>query len=1061
MTIKSNGSCGRKTTINGNSHAMRVLTILITALVASNAQAQDSKNDTTPNDWENISVVSRNKLDYHASLMLPSEKSECSECTSLDGTWKFRWTDKPQERSLNFFLPSYDVNGWDNILVPCPWQLQGYGLPHYTNFQDYGYTNPNYKPTEEERAYGWYGINPQNYVGQYVKEFYIDGKDLKSKGIARVRPRYIIEFAGVKSAFYVWVNGQKVGYSQNSMAPAEFDITDFLHKGSNRLAVEVWRWSDGCYIEDQDMWQTSGIFRSVTLWRRPGIHIRDYRLTPVLSDDLTEGTLTVTSEIEGLENARKKGLKVWVTFNGETKATPAVFTVRNPRIWSAEFPQLYDVRLQLAKGNEVIEDFHYHTAFRSVKIKGEVLYVNNKPIKLKGVNRHEHNPHTGRTIDEATMRMDIELMKQANINMVRTSHYQNTPLFYELCDEYGLYVMAEANQESHRTGIGNRKLGDQPIWRTAHVDRARSLVKRDVNHPSIIFWSLGNEGGGGRNMHAMREEVLSLDTTRVVYLDSDRSQSDIYDEGYLTPDALAKLGKNIGDRPVFMREYAHAMGNSGGNLKEYWDVIYADSSIVGAVIWDFVDQGLAKSINTLGDKGGVISVTTKADGTLSPNFSLNKTDSEFWAYGGDFGDQPTQGPFLLNGLVAPDRTPHPHYYEVKKVYQNIRFSLDSHADGNTPYTVSLVNLYDFTPLSAFDYRYEWLADGDVVKSGYAQENSGKLSIAPISFDDNKEYCLTVYAVLRDDCLWAKKGFEVAQEQWVVKMPTSLQDNESASQRGNKSANRRGNKRFAQPLTANHIPTGNGSQQLNGIPLPTLYFWKPANDNQRRNNYEKRLGDWRGVKEPIAIGSDTVFMLLDGKAKCHVTCNMVDGNSYTIRAEYTPTDTSANAPRLPLMPKFGFRMELPYDNPTVEWYGRGPWENYPDRKTGSNLGHYTMPLSEFMTEYLVPQDNANRTDVRWIKLSQQAVESTSQWAAGAIEIKSDTPFNFRAWQYDEDDLDNSPHPHQLPHRNHVTLNIDRFIHGVGGNDAWGARTLDKYTISANKPYTFEITVITTK
>lgn len=1003
------------------------------------AQVQETRPEKTVNDWENIEVVSHNKLDYHASLCLPSEKDECSECTSLDGTWKFRWTDSPKDRSLDFFMPESDVSGWDNILVPCAWQLQGYGLPHYTNYQDYGYTDPNYKPTDEERAYGWYGINPRNYVGQYVKEFHIDGKELKDKGVSGVRPRYIIEFAGVKSAFYLWINGKKVGYSQNSMAPAEFDITDYLHKGTNRLAVEVWRWSDGCYIEDQDMWQTSGIFRSVTLWRRPGIHIRDYRLTPVLSDDLSEGNLTVTAEIEGTENAEKKGINVWVTFNGETKAAPAVFNIRNPRIWSAEYPQLYDVRLQLAKGNEVIEEFKYHTAFRSVKIKGEMLYVNNKPIKLKGVNRHEHNPHMGRTVDEATMRKDLELMKQANINMVRTSHYQNTPLFYELCDEYGLYVMAEANQESHRTGIGNRKLGDQPIWRTAHVDRARSLVKRDVNHPSIIFWSLGNEGGGGRNMHAMREEVLSLDTTRVVYLDSDRSQSDIYDQAYLAPDALAKLGKDISDRPVFMREYAHVMGNSGGNLKEYWDVIYADSSIVGAAIWDFVDQGLAKSINTLGGKGGVEAVKVNSDGTLSPNFSLNKTDSEFWAYGGDFGDQPTQGPFLLNGLVAPDRTPHPHYFEVKKVYQNIRFSLDSHTDGNAPYTVSLVNLYDFTPLSAFDYRYEWLADGDVVKNGYVKENSGRLTISPIPFDEGKEYCLTVSAVLRDDCLWAKKGFETAKEQWVVKDATIQQGKKTTIQQGKKTTRQQGNKAT--------------KQQVSGLSMPSLYFWKPANDNQRRNSYEKRLGDWRDISKPIEIGMDTVFMLLDGKAKCHVTCRMVDDNSYTVRAEYTPTDTSANAPKLPLMPKFGFRMELPYDNPNVEWYGRGPWENYPDRKTGSMLGHYSMPLSEFMTDYLVPQDNANRTDVRWVKLGKQA--------AGTVEIKSDTPFSFRAWQYDEDDLDKSAHPHQLPHKNHVTLNIDRFIHGVGGNDAWGARTLGKYTISANQPYTFEITVITTK
>ncbi|MCQ2112399.1 MAG: DUF4981 domain-containing protein [Bacteroidaceae bacterium] len=942
-----------------------------------------SAQTTEVPDWENIHVLGRNKLDYHATLVLPTEKQSFKECQSLDGKWKFNWSKDPESRPVDFYKADYDVSSWDDIIVPCAWQLQGYGIPIYINMRPpFEMDRP--RVTKEPRDKSWFVYENRNPVGSYVTTFNLD----KEK-----KEHYIIEFAGVKSAFYIWVNGQKVGYSENSMSPAEFDITEFVRKGENRLAVEVYRWSDGSYLEDQDMWRMSGIFRSVTLWRRPQNYIVDYRLTPSLNADFTEGTLRV----EATASNAKSQKKLYATFNGETKLLPATFSVNNPKLWSAEKPNLYDVYVGIKEKGKTIEEFHYHTGFCRAEIKGELFYVNGKLVKLKGVNRHEHHPRMGRTLDEATMRLDLQLMKQANINMVRTSHYPNDPLFYQLCDEYGMYVMDEANQESHGTGYKMRIIGDNPDWEEIHVDRARSLVKRDVNHPSIIIWSLGNEGGVGCNMKAMRDMVLSLDSTRIIFSDTDPSQSDIYDDGYLHPETLRVSAKRINDRPFFMREYAHAMGNSLGNLREYWEVIYDDPSIAGAAIWDFVDQGLAKDTTTAHRPGG-----------LTPSFRINKDTNEYWAYGGDFGDKPNDGPFCCDGLINPDRIPHPEYYEVQRVYQNIRFEYDSNAKA-----VKLTNLYDFTSLDEFDYTYTWLANGDKVASGIARLDGNSISVASIPFDADKEYCLNVYACLRNDCVWAKKGFAVAREQFVISKPTAQKANS-----------------FSQ-----------GQKMLASYKLQ-FAFWKPTNENQRANSFARRLGAWRDEYIDIQDGLNQTFLLLDGKAECHISCQRDASGVYTVKADYKPLTDD-----IPLMPKYGFRLEMPNNgNTQIEWYGDGPMECYPDRQTCGMLGHYKMSLAEYDVDYITPQENSNRTDVRWCKIDD---------GKHGIRIESTTPFNLRAWPYTETDIDTFKHPYEMPVRPYLTVNIDSELHGVGGIDTWGARTMDKYTIPGNKPHSFEI------
>ena len=988
-------------------------------------------------DWEDPHVIGINKEPYHATLDLPTEINKRGDVTVLDGTWKFHWSPDPQNRPKDFYEIGYDCSGWDDIIVPCAWQLQGFGKAIYTNITSPYKISTDGSVTEEPDDKQWYHYDHRDPVGSYITTI-----DLKEKEAGK---HYFLEFGGVKSAFYVWINGRKAGYSQNSMNPAEFDVTEYLHEGENKLAVEVYRWSDGSYLEDQDMWRLSGIFRSVRLWTRPEVFIRDYFIKPVLNDAMDEGKLDIEIEVDNRAGLEAGNASVEVTFNGQTKRVPvalegrnvkvtASFDIKAPKLWSAEYPNLYDVNLALILNGQKAESFKYHTGFKTVEIDGEFFKINGKVVQLKGVNRHEHDPRTGRTLTEEVMRRDLELIKQANMNHVRTSHYPNDPRWYQLCDEYGIYVMDEANQESHGTGRCNTAIGDSEDWTAAHVDRAVALVERDKNHPCVTIWSLGNEGGMGRNMKAMREAVKARDLSRPVICDTDRDQSDIYDDGYLPPETLRAEAKKISDRPFIMREYAHSMGNTLGNFKEYWDVIYADKSIMGAAIWDLVDQGLATSYKT-----GKLAY----DGSVT---SLQLQPGEYWAYGGDFGDFPNDGAFCTNGMLAADRTPHPHYYEAKKVHQNIHFTLND--DG----TVGLTNLFDFTGLDEFDYDYEWLVDGERIAAGAAKLNGGKLEIAGCPYAKG-EVCLNVHATLKEDCIWAPKGFCVAEEQFVVLKAHAAAEKVKGPRPKVLQADGKilvSGKGFELTFdAANGSLTSwkrDGSEKLAGEFEP--YFWKPANDNQRRNSYEQRLADWRTAGAERTVKNFTVSNIKGG-VTIEFAMELPVGADYSLRYECMAdgrvnviADYKPFKENIQLMPKFGFHLRVAKAD-AIEWYGRGPWENYPDRKTGSFLGHWSLGINEFATEYVVPQDNANRSDVRWFKIGD------------GLSVSSSTPFNFRAWPYAESELETALHPHEVKEQDFIEVNIDSCIHGVGGNDAWGARTLPQYTIDGNLPQHFEI------
>ena len=943
---------------------MKRIFVLLVSVLAIEAQAQ-------VRDWENPSVLGINKLPYHATLQLPSREKECKEIVSLDGEWLFHWSPKPEDRPVNFNLEDYDVSDWGKITVPGNWQTQGYGTPIYINI-NYPFVK-NRPSVTSEPPKEWTAYENRNPVGQYVT-FVEVTKEMLAKNI-------ILHFGGVHSALYLWINGQKVGYSQNSMSPAEFDVTKYLRAGRNKIAVEVYRWSDGSYLEDQDMWRLSGIFRPVQLWVRPLAHISDYQVTAIPNDDYSQADIEAKISLCNVGKQAAKDLKAVLLFHsasdslglsrtvrvspssplqktlpllapGDTTTVELTCTIDKPLLWSAEKPNLYpfSIELQDKKGN-VIEHFDYHFGVKRVEVVGEVFKINGQNVKLRGVNRHDHHPITGRYVDDATYEDDIRLMKQANINFLRTSHYPDREYLYEICDRWGIYVMDEANHETHGYGYANREMGEDLAWQKAHVDRAESLVKRDFNHPCVILWSLGNEGGVGPNIEAMYHKVKELDSTRPPFYDSDRRYSAIWDDSYLYPDDLKKNAQEVKDKPFMMREYAHAMGNSCGNLQEYWDVIYNDSSICGAAIWDWVDQGLLKNGQ--------------------------------WNYGGDFGDQPNDGPFNINGLVAPDRKPHPHYYEVKYVYQPLQFVRES--NGN----IRIVNHDCFTAPDEYDITYDTLRyDGEVV--------------------------LNIAASLKEPKPWAPKGFVVAREQFVLQ-PYVFPD---VSVKGEVSAN--GITIDGNTLTSWIV---DGKEVLQAPLEP--YFWKPENDNQHAAHFAERTAMWKEVRDVT------------------VKYTVINDHSIRVDIDYQPSSNDR-----PVMPKFGMRMRLPADYTQIRYYGRGPWENYPDRKRSAFLGVYEMPLSDYETEYIHPQDNGNRCDIRWFEIATQTSALGPRLCITGLQ-----PLCIRAWDYGEEDLEGARHPNEIPRGRFVNLNIDLNVHGVGGADTWGKRTLPQYTIDGNQPHSY--------
>ncbi len=997
-------------------------------------------------EWENPAVFAINKEAPHATLMpFPDADSAASQprdaspwFQSLNGEWHFNWVRKPADRPRDFFQPEFDVSAWETIPVPANWQMHGYGIPIYTNFR---YPFPKDPPNIP------HDYNP---VGSYRRTF-----DLPAAWDGR---QIFVHFEGVKSAMHVWVNGEYVGYSQGSMTPAEFNITPFLQPGENMIACEVYRWSDGSYLEDQDMWRLSGIYRNVFLYARSPLHIRDFFIETEITDlESRDVEVSVEAELRHLGAGapgsptvalsvlqpggepvpmRPEGWQPSATAEdwsqGEAHVVSFKAKLADVDLWTAETPHVYAALLTLKQGDEVIEVLRHNLGFRDVKLMNGKLLINGQSVKMRGVNRHEHSPENGRAITATEMAADIRVMKQNNINTVRTAHYPNQPIFYDLCDRYGLYVIDEANIESHGMGYRmDQTLGNKPEWTAAHVDRMMRMVERDKNHPSIIMWSMGNEAGSGVCFDAVAEATRQRDLTRPIHYERYNDITDVHSEMYHTAAQLKEYAESGKTKPFMLCEYAHAMGNSVGNLQDYWDVIEAHDVLIGGCIWDFKDQGLNRTL----EDGRVV-----------------------WAYGGDFGDKPNDADFCLNGIVEPDLSPNPHLHEVKKVYEQIDVEPVDLSAGQ----VRVHNKYDFIDTGRFDIRWELLANGVVIQQGetdpivVAPHESAVMTLpyeAP-SAEAGAEHHLNVYFSLREDAAWARAGHVVAREQ----LDFGHEAAPFAAPRGEGSASAeehdghitlQGGDALARISQASGLLVSlksKGAEYLAGLLAPN--FWRAPTSNDRGNFMPTRCRVWeqapasaqaRGVEVIDAGDGNAAVMsrlLMREVGQLTLTYTMHGSGALQVAYDFVPRGRD-----LPEIPRICMQCRVPGNLTTIEWFGRGPHESYWDRKTSAFAGVYKLPLENVIFDYIRPQENANRTDVRWASLS--AGPDT------ALSIYADALLNLSAWPYAMEDLADNTHYYQVPRRDFITLNIDHKQTGVGGDNSWGAKPLEQYTLKPQR------------
>jgi beta-galactosidase len=1006
-------------------------------------------------DWEDPSIVGRNKEAPHATLMpfpdkesaVRGDRSASPWQRSLNGPWKFYWSPTPEGRPAGFQNPSFNVTDWDEIKVPANWQLEGYGVPIYTNIRyPWGDPDPPRVPDDD---------NP---VGSYRREFEIpeewDGRQV------------FIHFAGVDSAFYLWVNGEKVGYSQGSRTPAEFNITDYLQSGVNTLAAEVYRYSDGSYLECQDFWRLSGIYRDVFLYSVADLDIRDFEVRTILDDAYRDATLNLTVWLRSFSDD-ERGTRIEVDLldaEGDpvfetTEARPRLssgdnlvvnfgFPVEDPLKWSAEEPNLYTLFLTLKDvEGSIVEVVTSKVGFRSSEIKNGQLLVNGKAVLLKGTNRHEHHPVTGHYVSTEAMIEDILLMKRFNINAVRTSHYPDVPEWYELTDEYGLYVVDEANIESHGIGYDpDKTLGNNPTWQHAHLDRTISMVERDKNHPSIIIWSLGNEGGDGVNFVATSKWIHARDKTRPVQYEQaeTRDHTDIFAPMYARIPQIVEYAETHDDKPLILCEYSHAMGNSNGNVADYWDAIYEHERLQGGFIWDWSDQGLLKE--TPGRPG-----------------------ETYFGYGGDFEPEGVyhDDNFCMNGLVSADRTPHPGFIELRKVYQYVRTTEIDIATGE----LEITNLYDFVDLSFLAGSWTVLADGDQVATGDlpplatlpGASETVTIPLPEITPLPGVEYWLNVSYRLAEDESWAAAGHEVAWEQFKLPIglprlvpdprrlfALELEESSEAIDLSGEGFSIRFDK--AAGTIASYL--SGGVELVHGGLRP--HFWRAWTDNDRGNGMPERCAPWREASENWKVnsvearrmGSTVVEVRVAGAFPNIESTNEVVYTVYGNGEVDVASSIQPGGTELPELPRFGMQMTVPAEFDSMTWYGRGPHESYWDRKVGAAVGVYSGSVDEQWFEYSEPQENGNKTDVRWVSLTR---------ADGlGLEVVGAKPIGVSARRYTTEDMERAKHTWEMERQEFIVLNLDHRQTGVGGDDSWGARTHSEYTVDAGAyEYSFRL------
>ncbi|HDQ46190.1 MAG TPA: DUF4981 domain-containing protein [bacterium] len=1000
-------------------------------------------------DWENPGMIGRNKLPGRAtfypfqnlSSALTFDRTKSEFYRSLNGDWKFRFLEKPSDAPEGFYRTDFGDTDWPLLPVPSNWQTKGWGRPIYTNIRHPFHADPPRVPRDA------------NETGLYRLEFEIP-KAWKEK-------RILIHFDGVQSCLTLWINGRMVGYSQDSMTPAEFDITDFVKTGKNLLAAQVIRWSDGSYIEDQDFWRLSGIYRDVYLLAVPPVRIADFSVRTDLDEAYRDAGLSVEVDIANLSDRTASDirvhLKLWdadgrpvlerplrggtIRPGSETTWTMTA-GIPNPRKWSAEIPDLYTLSLELADGKRTVQAVAVRIGFRKIELRNGQVLVNGAPVLFKGVNRHEIDPEHGRTVSRETMLKDILLMKRYNINAVRTSHYPNHPDWYALCDAYGIYVMDEANIESHELWADrNILLCNDPAWREAFVSRGVAMVERDKNHPSIIFWSLGNETGMGSNFVEMAAAMRRIDETRPIHYESRNPaysftlpSFDVISNMYARLPDMITLAEADPNRPVILCEYAHAMGNSVGNLKAYWDLIESHSRMQGAFVWDWVDQALYRETE---------------EGISYP------------AYGGDFGDTPNDGNFCINGLINADRTVQPEMEEIRKVYQFIRFDAVDLTSG----LIRIRNRYDFLDLNGMKLVWTLLEDGIPLEQGamtdldIAPQTDQKIRI-PFRTPDpapGSEYVLDLSLRLRADAAWAEAGHEIAWEQFILPV-----------------------KAEKQTVKPESLPPLELSEDSSGFLISGMDFtlkWDRSSGTMTTFRFEGRElitwglrpNLWRAPTDNDEGGGNRAFAFLWREAgldslrmedirtrvrplsrsmiRIQVSARITgkSGRSFPWHAEYTVlgdgeirvVSTYEIGKDFPVLPKIGMTMGVPEEMDRLVWYGRGPHESYRDRKTGARIGRHGGTVREQYTEYVRPQENGNKTDVRWMTLTD---DRGIGWFVAGMPL-----LNIGAHHYTLETLTAARHTKDVTDGPDITLNLDLEQAGLGGDDSWSPATHVEYQL----------------
>ncbi|MDO4574152.1 MAG: glycoside hydrolase family 2 TIM barrel-domain containing protein [Planctomycetia bacterium] len=997
-------------------------------------------------EWQDPEVFRVNKEEPRATFFpfatlqqaLTFDKTQSPFVKSLNGQWKFHFSKNPDERPVDFYKNDFDVTKWDTLAVPGNWQVQGYDYPIYTNIPYPFKADPPNVPKD---------YNP---VGSYRTTFEVpanwDGRSV------------FVQFEGVGSAAYVWVNGEKVGFTEDSRTTAEFNITRYLRKGVNTLAVEVYRYSDGTYLEDQDFWKLSGIFRNVWLYSAPTTRIRDFWARPILDANYQNADLVVDFDLCSVADSVKKVRAEAILFGEKEQKVSSDFVsvdknarvsltlpVENPKKWTAETPNLYPLAVQLLdETGAVIDVTAIRVGFRKVEIQGGQLLVNGVPVHIRGVNRHEHDPHTAHYVRDDTMIADILLMKQHNFNAVRTCHYPDCPRWYELCDQYGLYLTDEANIESHGMGYGDKSLAKNPVWKKAHVDRNRNMVERDKNHPSVIVWSMGNEAGFGENFEAAGDWVRGRDHTRPLHYERaiGTDYTDITCPMYPHPKWCRDYGCNPQTKPLIMCEYAHAMGNSTGNFDEFWDAAWDSNCkhFQGGYIWDWVDQGLSTDV----PEDGVM--------PMKKHVPAKEGERSFMAYGGNFGfvGVPSDDNFCCNGLISSDRVPHPGLAHVKFCQQPVKTTLVSLEKGKLK--VRVCNRHDFDDTANLQMRTRKTNLAPPVNVACPVLKPWETAEITLDVPDGTKY-LTVEFVLKNDTPWAKAGHVVAFDQFQMKeMPTPpfALASSPAETNGDTIA-----------LSANGVTytfckkSGSlVSWKKNGVELLASPmrpdFWRAPTDNDRGNNEPNRCKLWHHAAEnwqihDVKTGDGTVTFLgkiPEADATLDVVYKLGQKGELRVVMEYgTPKDG------LPEMPRFGMSLALVKGYENLQWCGRGPQESYWDRKNGMLVGHWHATVDANFFEYSEPQETGNHIDTYFMELAGDGVPAIRVF--GVDGYQNQPWFSFNALHYSTESLQSFKHAWQMPRRDETFVHLDYLQTGVGGDDSWGAHPLESYKLKAKE------------